>query len=45
MSSVENINKRKELAKKWKKAIDRILAPREHTPALVLVPIRQPKRF
>ncbi|WP_255724042.1 hypothetical protein [Terrimonas ginsenosidimutans] len=43
--SVEKINKRKELAKKLRKAIDRLLAPKEHTPALVLVPVKQPRRF
>jgi len=43
--SPEKINKRKELVKKWKRAIDRLLAPKEHTPALALVPARQQRKF
>jgi len=43
--SVEKINRRKELVKKLKKAMNRLLAPKEQTPALVLVPVRQQRRY
>jgi hypothetical protein len=39
-------NKRKELVKKLKKAIDRLLTPPEqNAPSLILVPVRPQKRF
>jgi hypothetical protein len=44
--SVEKQNKRKELVKKLRKAMNRLLAPPEQkTPSLILVPVRPQKRF
>gem|GEM_PF-1032731 len=38
-------NKTKQWVKKLKNALNRLLAPKQNTPSLILVPVRTQKRF